>query len=336
MQFPLSCSPFTPSNNSVQRVMLHVIFALIPALATLFFLFGFSVFIQISLAISTAIITESICLYYRKRPILITLSDYSAVLTGLLLALSIPSTAPWWLIVNGTFFAILIAKHIYGGLGYNPFNPAMVGYVFLLISFPLPMTLWQSPLIFLNFNDAVTHIFFNALPMDAFSSATVLDYTKTQLHLGQNISSIQQQAIFGFIADKHREFISLAYLIGGLFLLSKKIIHWAIPTAVLLGLVIPASIAYSINSAIYSSPNFHVAAGATFYAAFFIATDPVTACSSLKSRFFYGFLIGSLIYCIRTWGGYPDGVAFAVLLANLSAPSIDYYLQNKKARAAQQ
>ena len=137
-------------------------------------------------------------------------------------------------------------------------------------------------------------------------------------------------AIFGFIADKNKELISLAYLMGGLFLLSQKIIHWAIPTALLLGLIIPAGIAYNIDSTIYSSPGFHLLSGATFCAAFFIATDPVTASSSIKGRLLYGLLIGSLIYSIRTWGSYPDAVAFAVLLANLSAPSIDYYLKGTK------
>ncbi len=329
MQFPISCSPFSPSNNSVQRIMLHVILALIPAIATLFWLFGFSVLIQIILAIITAIITESLCLYARKKPILITLFDYSAVLSAILLAMAIPRIAPWWVVVNGTLFAILIAKHVYGGLGYNPFNPAMVGYVFLLISFPLQMTIWQNPLLFLDLSAALSHIFSTPLSIDGLSSATVLDYTKTQLHLGQTINTIQQQPIFGLFADKSRELTSLAYLLGGLFLLKKKIIHWAIPTATLLGLIIPASIAYSLDSSLYSSPSFHLASGATFCAAFFIATDPVTASSSVKGRLFYGFLIGSLIYCIRTWGGYPDAVAFAVLLANLAAPSIDYYLKNK-------
>lgn len=329
MQFPTACSPFTPSNNSVKRIMLHVILALTPAIATLFWFFGFSILIQISLALSTAIITESLCLYARKRPILTSLFDYSAILSAFLLAMAIPSIAPWWVIVNGTFFAILIAKHIYGGLGYNPFNPAMAGYVFLLISFPLQMTIWQSPLVFLDLSDALSYIFSAQHSIDGLTSATVLDYTKTQLHLGQPINAIQQHAIFGLFADKNRELISLAYLLGGLFLLSKKIIHWAIPTAVLLGLLIPASLAYNINSSLYSSPSFHLVSGATFCAAFFIATDPVTACSSFKGRLLYGLLIGSLIYCIRTWGGYPDAVAFAVLLANLAAPSIDYYLRRK-------
>ncbi len=330
MQFPTSCSPFTPSNNTVQRMMLYVIAALIPAIGTLFWFFGFSILIQLFLASCTAILAESLCLYARKRSVLPSLLDGSALLTAFLIAMAIPSIAPWWVVVTGTLFSILIAKHAYGGLGYNPFNPAMVGYVFLLISFPLQMTIWQSPLLFLDLNSALTVIFLEPTSIDGLSSATTLDYTKTQLHLGQSINSIQQHAIFGFIADKNKEFINLAYLIGGLFLLKQKIIHWAIPTAVILGIMLPASITYSMDSSIYPSPLFHLASGATLCAAFFIATDPVTASSGTKGHLIYGFLIGSLIYCIRTWGGYPDAVAFAVLLANLTAPTIDYYLKGKK------
>ncbi|MDC9729385.1 MAG: RnfABCDGE type electron transport complex subunit D [Methyloprofundus sp.] len=329
MQFPTSCSPFTPSNNSVQRIMFHVIAALLPAIAVQFWFFGFSILMQICLAIGTALLTEALCLTARKRDIVSALSDGSALLTALLIAIAIPSIAPWWVVITGTLFAILIAKHIYGGLGYNPFNPAMAAYVFLLISFPLQMTQWQSPFAFLDFSNAFQLIFSEQIAFDGTTSATVLDLTKTQLHLGQNLANIQQQALFGFIADKNRELINLAYLLGGLFLLHKKIIHWAIPTAVILGLLIPASIAYSIDNSLYSSPTFHLMAGATLCCAFFIATDPVTASSSKKGRLIYGLLIGSLIYCIRTWGGYPDAAAFAVLLANLSAPSIDYYLKGK-------
>jgi len=329
MLFPTQSSPFTASNKSIQSIMLQVLFALIPAILTLFYFFGYSILMQISLAILTALITESLCLYLRKKPILSTLTDFSAVLTAVLIAMAIPSIAPWWVVVNGTLFAILIAKQIYGGLGYNPFNPAMAGYVFLLISFPLPMTLWQTPSIFLSFSESINVLFTEMIAIDGLSSATILDYTKMQLRSGESINTIQTQPLFGFIADKNKELVSLAYLIGGLFLCLQKTIRWHIPFAVLIGVFIPASITYAIDPTIYSSPWLHLAAGATLCAAFFIATDPVSAATSVKGRFFYGFLIGFLIFCIRTWGGYPDAVAFAVLLANITAPSIDFYLRPK-------
>jgi len=329
MLFPTQSSPFTVNNKSIQTVMLQVLLALIPAIMTLFYFFGYSILMQISLAIMTALIAESFCLYLRKKPILSTLADFSALLTAVLIAIAIPSIAPWWVVVNGTLFAILIAKQVYGGLGYNPFNPAMAGYVFLLISFPVPMTLWQAPSIFLSFSDAISTLFTQIVAVDGLSSATVLDYTKMQLRSGSSINTIQAQPLFGFIADKNKEIVSLAYLIGGLYLCHQKTIRWHIPFAVLMGVFIPASIAYAIDPNIYSSPWFHLVAGATVCAAFFIATDPVSAATSIKGRLIYGFLIGFLIFCIRTWGGYPDAVAFAVLLANITAPSIDFYLRPK-------
>ena len=147
MQFPTRCSPFIPANNSINRVMRHVLYALIPAVGVMFWLFGYSVLIQLLIAGSSAIFAEAACLWLRKRPIKVHLFDLSAIITALLLALAIPTIAPWWISVTGTLFAIIIGKHVYGGLGYNPFNPAMVGYVFLLISFPLQMTHWQNPVL---------------------------------------------------------------------------------------------------------------------------------------------------------------------------------------------
>jgi len=249
-------------------------------------------------------------LWLRKKPIKMHLLDLSALVSAILLALAIPTIAPWWISVSGTLFAIIIAKHLYGGLGYNPFNPAMIGYVFLLISFPQQMTSWQQP-------------------FDVISSATVLDHTKTQLGLDFSMGKITTSPLFGYIAGKGWEYLSLAYLLGGLWLLQRKVISWHIPVAVLLGLTIPALTAYLIDSSRFNSPLFHLFSGATFCGAFFISTDPVTAASSNKGRLIFGGLIGSLIYIIRTWGGYPDAIAFAVLLANLAAPSIDYYTRPK-------
>ena len=310
MQFPTSSSPFTPASNSVNRVMLHVILALLPAIAVMLWLFGGAFLMPLLLACSTALLAEAGILWLRKKPIKIHLLDLSALLSALLLALAIPTIAPWWISVSGTLFAIIIAKHLYGGLGYNPFNPAMTGYVFLLISFPQQMTAWQ-------------------LPFDSISSATVLDYTKTQLSLGLSLHEISSSPLFSYFSGKYWEYISIAYLLGGLYLLQRKIITWHIPFTVLLGISLPTLIANTIDSTQFVSPLFQLFAGASFCAAFFIATDPVTAATSNKGRLIFGALIGLLIFIIRTWGGYPDAVAFAVLLANLCAPSIDYYTRPK-------
>jgi len=311
MQFLTTSSPFNPASNTVNRVMLQVLIALLPAIGIMFWLFGNALLIQLLLACSTALLAESSILWLRKKPIKMHLLDLSALVSAVLLALAIPTIAPWWISVSGTLFAIIIAKHLYGGLGYNPFNPAMAGYVFLLISFPQQMTAWQ-------------------LPFDVISSATVLDHTKTQLSLSFSVHEIKTSPLFGYVAGKGWEYLSLAYLLGGLWLLQRKVISWHIPVAVLLGLTIPALTAYLIDSSQFTSPLFQLFSGATFCGAFFIATDPVTAATSNKGRLIFGALIGSLIYTIRTWGGYPDAIAFAILLANLAAPSIDYYTRPKK------
>ena len=244
---------------------------------------------------------------------------------------SIPTIAPWWVSVTGTLFAIIIGKQVYGGLGYNPFNPAMVGYVFLLISFPLQMTTWQTPLAVLSLFDAFNQILAEPKIIDGLSGATLLDSIKTQLSTGLSLTEINASYQLTDFASNGIQLVALAYLIGGLWLLYKKIISWHIPVAVILGLCIPATLANTIDVTQFSSALFHLLSGSTLCAAFFIATDPVSAATSNKGRLIYGAMIGFLIYIIRTWGGYPDGVAFAILLANLTAPSIDFYMHRKPA-----
>jgi len=319
MQFSTSSSPFTPSNNSVHRVMRKVLLALLPAIGVSYWLFGYSVIIQLLLACITALITEAALLSLRRRAIKSTLFDLSALITAALLALSIPSIAPWWIIVSGTVFSISIAKHLYGGLGYNPFNPAMVGYVFLLISFPQQMTAWQNPSLFLSLENA-SSLLFSSATLDGISSATLLDNAKTQLSLGKNL--IHQALQF----KNQQLMLAIAYALGGFYLLISKTITWHLPCALLVGLLLPATLAQLINPELYHSPLIHLLSGASLFAAFFIITDPVTAATSNKARLVYGLLVGLLIYIIRTWGAYPDAVAFAILLGNLSAPSIDHYL----------
>ena len=309
--------------------MRQVLYALIPVVGVMFWLFGYSVLIQILIAVVTSLFTEAICLWLRKRPIKVHLLDLTAIISAILLALAIPTIAPWWIIVTGTLFAIIIGKQVYGGLGYNPFNPAMVGYVFLLISFPLQMTTWQDPLVSLAIIDSISLIFSEPQAIDGLSSATILDSVKTQIGSGLSLTEINALPQLTNIAGNGLKFVALAYLMGGLWLLYQKIISWHIPIAVTAGLCTPAILANLIDATQFSSALFHLASGSTLCAAFFIATDPVSAATSNKGRLYYGFLIGSLIYIIRTWGGYPDGTAFAILLANLSAPSIDFYTHRR-------
>lgn len=333
MKFSTAQSPHLQPVNSVNRVMLRVLLALIPGIAAMTWFFGIGVLIQIIVAIVVAVLAEASILALRGRPIGATLNDLSAVVTAVLLAVSLPPIAPWWITVVGCLFALVIAKHLYGGLGYNPFNPAMAGYVFLLVSFPMPMTAWLPPIELsqapVSEIDLLKLIFFEQLPdhitFDALTMATPLDTIKTQLGLGRTITDIKTDAVFGFVAGKGSEWVAGGYLLGGLWLLWRKVIGWHIPVGLLAGLGLFASIFHVIDGNQFALPSFHLTAGATMLGAFFIATDPVTAATSVKGRFIYGFFIGSLVFIIRVWGGFPDAMAFAVLLGNLTAPAIDYF-----------
>jgi len=326
-------SPHFHANNSVMRIMFTVLLALVPGILTYSWFFGAGIYINILWACLLAVGFEALMLTLRKRPLAPFLSDGSAVVTAVLLALSIPPIAPWWITLLGIFFAIVVAKHLYGGLGHNPFNPAMVGYAVLLVSFPREMTAWAATdelrEASLGLSDSFNVIFSGIasnLAVDGITGATPLDYMKTQLSQSHNISNILLDSpIFGELAGKGFEWVSIAFLLGGLFLVQKKIINWHIPAAILVTLAICSGIFHFINPEHYTSPLFHLFAGATMLCAFFIATDPVSASTTPLGRIYYGIGIGVLIFVIRTWGGYPDAVAFAVLLMNLAAPTIDHY-----------
>ncbi|MBL1433599.1 MAG: electron transport complex subunit RsxD [Gammaproteobacteria bacterium] len=334
MEFKTPTSPHIHSGATVSRVMLLVMAATIPGIAVYVSYFGWGVVINILLALVTALACEAGILILRKRPVLPFLYDGSAVVTAVLLALALPPIAPWWIAVLGAAFAIIIAKQLYGGLGYNPFNPAMAGYVMLLVSFPIEMTRWQAPLAnteaSLSFIDS-WHIIFSGIQAnitDAISMATPLDTLKTELRLDQSVEQIiTGNPLFSNLAGLGWEWINIAFLIGGLFLIYKRIISWHIPVAVLATVAILSGVFYLIDADTFSSPMIHLLSGATMLGAFFIATDPVSATTSNPARIIYGVGIGVFIYVIRTWGGYPDAVAFSVLLMNMVAPTIDYYVK---------
>ena len=329
MEFRTYTSPHLPASGSVSRMMSFVLLALLPGSLCAAWLFGWGVLVNILLAGLAAITAEAVMLMARKRPVLPVLQDGSALLTGVLLALALPPLAPWWIPVIGSLFAIVIAKQLYGGLGYNPFNPAMAGYVVLLISFPRELSLWPATGKVLGLQDTLLLVFSGSLPdtltLDAITMATPLDAVKTRLGLSETLTEIRDSAVFGSFAGAGWEWLNLWFLLGGLWLLQQKIIKWQIPAGMLGGLFLTALLFYAWNPDIYPSPLFHLFSGAAMLGAFFIATDPVSASTTPRGRLYYGFGIGVLTYVIRTWGGYPDGVAFAVLLMNMAAPTIDYY-----------
>jgi electron transport complex protein RnfD len=262
------------------------------------------------------------------------LTDGSAILTGWLLALSIPPLAPWWLVVVGTAFAIVVAKHLYGGLGNNLFNPAMVGFAVLMISFPSHMTQWTAPLLLsqhpVGFSEALQYYFSGALQgvrLDAVTMATPLDTLKTQLNLQHTVGEIKHMPIFGNFGGKGGEVIAAMYLLGGLFLLQQRIITWHAPVSFLVTLALIAALLNGIDPNRYASPMFHLFTGGAMLGAFFIATDYVTSPTTPLGKLIFGTGVGFLEYVIRVFGGYPDGVAFSILIMNAAVPLIDAYTQ---------
>ena len=322
-------SPHAHGPMSTQRVMQSVLLATIPGIIVLTHFFGFGTLVNILWGSIVALACEALALKLRRRPLGFYLKDYSALVTAVLLCIALPPYAPWWLIAVGIASSILLAKHLYGGLGYNPFNPAMVGYVILLISFPIQMTAWAPPRglgELPGFIEALQACFTPAA-YDGTTMATPLDLLK------QNNSLLikdlwSQYPQFGRWSGLGWEWANIAFLAGGIWLLYQRIFTWHAPVAMLVTLGLLAAIFYDGgSSASGGSPLFHLLGGATMFGAFFIVTDPVSSAVSLRGRLIFGALIGVLIYTIRIKGNYPDSVAFAVLIMNFAAPFIDYYTQ---------
>ena len=328
-------SPYISEAPSVSAIMLKVLLALIPGIIAYVWVFGGGILVTIALASATALVAEAMMLRIRRRPVKPFLLDYSAVLTAWLLALAIPPLAPWWLVVVGTLFAIVVSKQLYGGLGYNPFNPAMIGYAVLIISFPAIMTKWPSALELaqtkLSFSDQINFIFSGLLPqnvqIDAVTSATPLDYLKTELKLKHHIASITQAPIFGTLGGKGGEYVTLGYLLGGLYLWQQKIISWHLPTAFLAALAVISGIFWLVNPTYFASPLIHLFSGASILCAFFIITDPVSGPTTPNGKLWFAAGVALITYLVRVYGGYPDGVAFAVIFMNICVPLIDAYTQ---------
>ncbi len=303
--------------------MRQVLYATLPGMAVLTWLFGPGVLLNLFWAIPMALLVEAAILRLRRKPVGFYLGDWSAATSAVLLALSLPPASPWWLILIGVISAIALAKHLYGGLGMNPFNPAMVGYVILLVSFPVEMTRWFAPGEAPQLAESLRLSLGTHASPDAFSGATPLDSFR---NLAGDAAALAQQPILdGRLAGQGWELVNLGFLAGGLWLLWRGVISWHIPAAMLGALALTALPFWLYDPARFASPQFHLLSGAAMFGAFFIATDPVSAATSRAGKLVFGALIGVLVWVIRSLGGYPDGVAFAVLLLNLAAPTIDYY-----------
>ena len=331
-------APHALASNSVSRIMLTVVATLLPATLYGFWLYGWPAIFLWIITVLSALFGEALCLKLADRSVMPTLSDGSALLTGWLLAVSLPPWAPWWIGVLGGLFATILAKQVFGGLGFNLFNPAMVGRVFLLISFPVQMTVWVAPLPITAANTPGFHegllIAINGIPsLDAVSSATLLGFAKTELSRGIDLmhslagAHAPGIALSGARSGSLGETASLLIAAGGLVLLFLRIISWHIPVSLLAGIALPAAIAHSIDPMRYLDVTSHLLSGGAMLGAFFIATDYVTSPNSKAGQLVFGAACGFLTYVIRTWGGYPEGMAFAVLLMNAMTPVIDRYIR---------
>ncbi len=336
----VSSSPHHHNQRDTGAIMRLVVYAAIPGIAMQTYMFGYGVLVQLVLAIVTAVVTEILILEIRNKNTERAFKDYSALLCAVLLAISIPPLAPWWIIVIGTFFSIAIVKQLYGGLGFNLFNPAMAGYVMLLISFPVQMTAWSPPgsltvqnigvwdtihTIFTGYTATGFNITQLQVTVDGATMATPLDHIKVALSEGYIVSEALDNKLFNGIMSLGWAPVSLAYLLGGLVLIKTKVINWHIPASMIITATAVSAIFFIFDSSTHASPWFHLVNGSLIVGAFFIATDPVSASTTNLGRIVFGASIGFWIIVIRTWGGYPDAVAFAVIFMNMAVPLIDYY-----------
>jgi len=334
MEFDRRDAPFVTPATNVQSIMLQVLYALIPAALAYVWYFGPGLILNFIVAAIFCIGGEAAMLHIRGKSVETGLADFSALVTAALLAFALPALTPWWVTATAALFGVVVAKHLYGGLGFNVFNPAMAGYVVAMVSFPMHMNLWTAPrmgdldyhymTILESARYTLTGTFPDYLSFDAISRATPLDTVKAGLRNLQTFEEIRVNPVMGDFGGRGWEWIGNYIAMGGAWLLMRKIIRWQIPFSVLAGLLIPSGILYLLEPGIHASPGFFMFSGGTMLCAFFIATDPVSAATSNKGRLIYGFGVGFLVFAIRTWGSYADGVAFAILMMNMAVPAIDY------------
>ena len=317
----LTSSPHVHCGESVNTVMYNVIIALLPATIVGIYVFGFPALKTVVVGSVFAILTEYIWqkLFNKK----ITAFDGSALLTGLLLALNLPASSPWWVAALGSIVAIVVGKQVFGGLGYNPFNPALVARVFLLISFPVEMTKWMKPVIGKGF-----------LSPDIVTEATPLGLVKEEVMLHGKMVTAKTISLFdlfvGNVGGCIGEVSVLALLAGGLYLIYRGYVRWHIPVYFIATVFVITAVMWLVNGDIYANPMYHVFSGGLILGAFFMATDMVTSPITEKGMIVFAIGCGVLTSVIRLWGGYPEGVSFAILLMNASVPIINRYFKPKK------
>jgi electron transport complex protein RnfD len=337
MKYEVTAAPHWRPVEDVPAFMRQVLYALAPAAIAYTWFFGPGLLVNCLIALLAAAATEALALRLRGRPLRLFMTDGSAAITAVLLAFALPPLTPWWVPAIGSAFAVGFAKHLYGGLGYNVFNPAMAGYVVVLLSFPEQMITWLPPQIgdldyrALSLGETLAFSLSGQLPapltVDVITRATPLNVVKMELGNMRTLREIVVDPVFGDFGGRGWEWVGNFITFGGLWLLYKGIIRWHIPVAMLGSLLLVALLFYAADPEVHPSPLFHLYAGGTLLGAFFIATDPVSSCTTDRGRLIYGAGCGVLAFAIRTWASFPDGVAFAVLLMNAAVPLIDRYTQ---------
>ncbi len=330
--------PHIHARVSVRRTMGMVMMALVPATLFGLYLFGWPAVFLFLVTIASAVVAEALSLRVAGKPVGLFLGDGSALLAGWLVAMTLPPWAPWWIGVLGGFIAIVIGKQIFGGIGQNVFNPAMVARVMLLISFPLEMTTFLDPRPLFSaaapgFIDSLGITFYSAVDFDAISSASVLGAFKTQAREGMGFGTFVREFfdpvahLSGYVPGSLGETPGVLIVLGGLFLIWRRIIGWHIPVAMIASMVVLATLFHLVSPDRYPDAAYHVLSGAFLLAAFFIATDYVTAPVTPAGRLLFGAGCGTLVFIIRSWASFPEGVGFAILLMNAATPLLDHYVR---------
>lgn len=324
-------SPLESVDERLQQAMKLVLLATAPGMLMLFWLYGWGVLINLILAAATALAVEAAVLQLRKQPVKPTLSDGSALVSATLLALALPPYCPWWLTVSAAAFGLFFGKHLYGGVGKNPFNPAMLGFALVLVMFPQQMTHWPASHGMDLFGGLQQVFGFSSgQTPDAWAQATALDSLRINKSLTMEELFAGNPA-FGRFGGRGVEWVNLAFLAGGAFLLQRRVFSWHAPVGMLASLFIISLLCWNgTGSDSQGSPLFHLLTGASMLGAFFIVTEPISGAKSPTARLLFGAGVGLLTYLIRTWGGYPDGVAFAVLLMNLCVPALERFAASRQ------
>lgn len=315
-KFFVAASPHIHSSYTTQKLMRDVLIALVPAFCLSILVYGLDVLRVTAIAVVSCVVVE----YLIQRFLIkgdCTVKNLSAVLTGVLLAFNLPSDIPWWIVVIGAVVAIGVAKMTFGGLGHNPFNPALVGRVFLLIAYPVQMTSFPQPI--------------SPEFVDAFAGATPLAALKAQaVELG-DVNFLNM--LSGVMPGSLGEISAISLLAGGVYMIWRKVITWHIPVAVLGSMAVFAFVVAAFTGGgalLYELPAFHLLAGGAMLGAIFMATDYVTSPMTPKGMLIYGVGIGVITMIIRMWGAYPEGMSFAILLMNAVTPLINKYVKPKR------